>query len=69
MDEEFGFLTLQSIHHKTKSKVRTTVYKSPEMFSRVPKPLHSLNSVQNDVQEWWMHNLEYIRKIQNIDKT
>ena len=52
MDEEFGCLTLQSIHHKTKSKVRTTVYKSPEMFSRVPKPLHSLNSVQNDVQEW-----------------
>jgi len=51
MDEEFGCPTLQSIHHKTKSKVRTTVCKSPEMFSRVPKPLHSLTSVQNDVQE------------------
>ena len=68
MDEEFYWPTLHSIHHKTKSKVRATVCKSPEMYSRVPKPLHSLTSVRNDVQEWWMHNLEYIGKIQNMTK-
>jgi hypothetical protein len=45
MDEEFCGTTLQSVHHKIVSKVMTTVCKSPEMFSRVPKPLPNLVSV------------------------
>jgi hypothetical protein len=45
MDEEFCGTTLQSVHHKIVSKVMKTVCKSPEMLSRVPKPLPNLVSV------------------------